>query len=44
VERGVTTKVGHAGVGLTLVQEAAAAAGGFLRVEGSTFTVRIPNG
>jgi hypothetical protein len=44
VRRGVSTKAGHAGVGLTLVQEAAAAAGGSLRVEGSAFTVEIPHG
>ena len=46
VERGVSTKDGHAGVGLTLVRDAVAAAGGTLSVEstpqGSTFTVSVP--
>ena len=47
LDRGVSTKDGHAGVGLALVQEAAAAAGGALTVattaQGSTFTVRLPS-
>lgn len=43
LRRGVSTKAGHAGVGLTLVQEAAAAAGGTLLTSGSTVTVTIPS-
>ncbi len=46
LEHGVSTKDGHAGVGLTLVRDAVAVAGGTLSVEstprGSTFTVSIP--
>ena len=46
LERGVSTKDGHAGVGLTLVRDAVSAAGGTLSVastaRGSTFTVSVP--
>lgn len=48
LERGFSTKLGHAGVGLALVGDAVAAAGGTLEVEsgprGTTFTVVIPDG
>ena len=47
-ERGVTTKLGHAGVGLALVGDAVAAAGGTIETasdaNGTTFTVTIPYG
>ena len=47
-ERGVTTKLGHAGVGLALVGDAVAAAGGTIETasdaSGTTFTVTIPYG
>jgi signal transduction histidine kinase len=46
--RGFSTKLGHAGVGLALVGDAVAAAGGTLEVasdtRGTTFTVLIPDG
>jgi len=48
MEPGVSTKEGHAGVGLTVVREAVAAAGGTIvatsDAQGSTFTVSIPMG
>ncbi len=44
LERGVSTKPGHAGVGLALVRDAVAAAGGALEITGSTFTATIPAG
>jgi len=48
LERGVTTKLGHAGVGLALVGDAVAAAGGTIETasdeRGTTFTVTIPYG
>jgi signal transduction histidine kinase len=48
LERGVTTKLGHAGVGLALVGDAVAAAGGTIETasdgNGTTFTVTIPYG
>jgi signal transduction histidine kinase len=48
LERGVTTKLGHAGVGLALVGDAVAAAGGTIETasdpSGTTFTVTIPYG
>jgi GAF domain-containing protein len=48
LERGFSTKLGHAGVGLALVGDAVAAAGGTLEVEsdarGTSFTVMIPDG
>jgi len=48
LERGFSTKLGHAGVGLALVGDAVAAAGGTLEVvsddQGTTFTVTIPDG
>jgi sensor histidine kinase regulating citrate/malate metabolism len=40
--RGFSTKAGHAGVGLALVRDAVAAAGGTLEISGSTFTATIP--
>jgi sensor histidine kinase regulating citrate/malate metabolism len=40
--RGFSTKAGHAGVGLALVRDAIAVAGGTLEVSGSTFTASIP--
>ena len=40
--RGFSTKAGHAGVGLALVRDAVAAAGGTLEIRGSTFTATIP--
>jgi sensor histidine kinase regulating citrate/malate metabolism len=44
----VTTKLGHAGVGLALVGDAVAAAGGTIETasgaSGTTFTVTIPYG
>ena len=43
IERGFSTKTGHAGVGLALVHDAATAAGGTFDVRGSTFTVTIPS-
>jgi signal transduction histidine kinase len=46
IEHGYSTKAGHAGVGLALVRDAVAAAGGTLEAaagaRGSTFTARIP--
>src|SRR5262249_38125260 len=48
LERGVSTKLGHAGVGLALVGDAVAAAGGTIETasgeDGTTFTVTIPYG
>jgi GAF domain-containing protein/anti-sigma regulatory factor (Ser/Thr protein kinase) len=48
LERGVTTKLGHAGVGLALVGDAVAAAGGTIETasdpNGTAFTVTIPYG
>jgi GAF domain-containing protein len=47
-QRGVSTKRGHAGVGLALVSDAVTAAGGTLAVDtgarGTAFTVTIPYG
>ena len=44
----MTTKLGHAGVGLALVGDAVAAAGGTIETasdaSGTTFTVTIPYG
>jgi sensor histidine kinase regulating citrate/malate metabolism len=46
LERGVTTKRDHAGIGLALVREAAAAAGGWVDVrsheQGTSFAVVLP--
>jgi signal transduction histidine kinase len=48
LERGFSTKLDHAGVGLALVREAVAAAGGTLAADsgasGTTFTAVIPDG
>jgi hypothetical protein len=41
-EGGFSTKAGHAGVGLALVRDAVAAAGGTLEIRASTLTVAIP--